>query len=349
MKAVQLALGGLVAFVLVGCGGREGESASEGPSNAPPGVSAVTPPSAEPVVPPPAAPNDASPPATLAPIEAKWLTVRGGFVYALTSNEVWRVATKGGAPQLLGRASGTAILSRLVVDDSFVYVSDGSDAQGQVLRVPLSGGALERFWDVGAGRPVSGIALAEGAVLVTLMAGGGGLWRFDPAAGAAAKLTDTFSASVVVDGAFAYTGSTGGTLVRTERATGASQELAFVDAAIDDMIVDGESLYLAVNEGAEAGAILRVPVGGGTITRLADEERPSALAVGGDYVYWATEGARVDDQFGDGGRVRRTLRAGGPVEDVASNLPSPSSIAVDADGVYLASIKRGAVLRVPLP
>jgi hypothetical protein len=110
--------------------------------------------------------------------------------------------------------------------------------------------------------------------------------------------------------------------------------------------VDGSWVYWTdYGESPGAGAVLRVPVGGGSSTTLFVGENPSELAIGGGNVFFLADG-------GTAGLVVKVPVAGGNAATVAE-LPSVSELAVDADAVYwaeYASVSRtqATIRKLPL-
>ncbi len=77
---------------------------------------------------------------------------------------------------------------------------------------------------------------------------------------------------------------------------------------------------------ASDGSVMRVPIGGGTPTTIAEKQgTPNGLAVDGSGIYWANNLE---------GTIRRAPLGGGPSTVVASGQDAPVAVAVDASHVY---------------
>lgn len=97
---------------------------------------------------------------------------------------------------------------------------------------------------------------------------------------------------------------------------------------IQKMVQDRNFLYwTTIDEDGENGAIMRLAKSGeGAPQKLADAHRPSALAIDGTHLYWASYST-------DAKLMKMPLRGGAPVT-LVENLSFPSDIAVDDDFVY---------------
>jgi hypothetical protein len=106
---------------------------------------------------------------------------------------------------------------------------------------------------------------------------------------------------------------------------------------------DGTNIYfMAANvNGAGGSNILYIPVGGGTVTILANSTgmRGAGLIEDGNFIYWADYSA---------GKIFETPKAGqtGSTRTVVQGLTNPLRVAVDANNVYYTSKSgAGAALR----
>ena len=123
---------------------------------------------------------------------------------------------------------------------------------------------------------------------------------------------------------------------------GASIPVASDVAYPTTLTANGGVLYFTLlsTTSDSAGAVLSVPVGGGTVATLAsqqeiDEGEPSSIAVGGGNVYWTTYSDIVSAPVG-----------GGPATTFASQQYA-SAVTADAQNVYWASSWQEAILKQP--
>ena len=146
--------------------------------------------------------------------------------------------------------------------------------------------------------------------------------------------------------------------------------------------LDGANMYW-LNDGAGQGAIVKKPIKGGTPTVLvAGLVQPDSLRTDGSSAYWIAFGEQagihkvslaggaaadlvisaapvpirqiaLDADFvywtdGPGGSVLRVSKSGGTPSSFSAALHGPSSIAIDASGVYVVeSGEAGAIVRIP--
>jgi hypothetical protein len=92
--------------------------------------------------------------------------------------------------------------------------------------------------------------------------------------------------------------------------------------------VDAANVYWTMNGATDpgAGAVMQVPIGGGTATTLASGQAPPlAIAVDNTSVYWLSADRILNVPIGGGSAT--TLVSG----------QSPSAIAVDATSLYWAN------------
>jgi hypothetical protein len=215
-----------------------------------------------------------------------------------------------------GFPSGTTVVScglpphvtLIGVDAAALYVLTES---GMFYRVDKTNGGKTLLYAVPAdpegGRTVFALglgddaALAGGALLAFTLAGG--VWSLDPSRPSTPVnvLGDVFENPPLVDSTSMY-------FLRADMAPGSIQ---YVD-------------------------VERVPLGGGAATVL-DPTYDSPVALGGDFVYVATEvdGPTIDPPYP---HLRRVPIGGGAVTTVLDTLDAsgyPGSIAADADAVYV--------------
>ena len=122
--------------------------------------------------------------------------------------------------------------------------------------------------------------------------------------------------------------------------------------------VDATSVYWG-NKGCTNGfpgdrSVMKVPVGGGTVTTLASNQDPVVLTVDATNVYWTdafgcSTGDPGDVAEGSGTVMKMALDGGTPTTLVPWGPFAPQGIAVDATSVYWADFQGpAAVLTVPV-
>ena len=118
--------------------------------------------------------------------------------------------------------------------------------------------------------------------------------------------------------------------------------LASGQANPGSLAVDKTHVYwLDGGGGGTPASVMRVPIGGGTPTRLATAQSPSALALDATRAYWE-----------DNGSIFATPLEGGAVTRLAAGQSLVGSIAVDAESVYWRTVDwdsgLGAVMKAPI-
>jgi hypothetical protein len=86
--------------------------------------------------------------------------------------------------------------------------------------------------------------------------------------------------------------------------------------------VNAKAVYWTTGKGS---TVMKVPLGGGSITTLASGHPAWAVTVDATSVYWAT---------GSEGSVLKVPLAGGPIITLASGQSDTAAVAVDATSVY---------------
>jgi hypothetical protein len=86
------------------------------------------------------------------------------------------------------------------------------------------------------------------------------------------------------------------------------------------------------------GAVMRVPIGGGTPPTFfaKNQNQANDIAIDGENVYWTVYGS---------GTVLRQSLAGGPPLTLASGQTQPQEIALDANNIYWTSSVDGTVMQ----
>jgi outer membrane protein assembly factor BamB len=266
------------------------------------------------------------------------------YVYWLNSSagQVRRVAKTGGQPATLSSSPGTYPWS-LAVDLRNVYWTvpnfflAGTNAA--VMELALDGGAPVAL-GTQLGEPTD-IAVGATAVFWTASSGSAEVQTAPIDGGAVASFAagPAEGGPIAIDADNLYW-SNGTDTYQAPLAGGAP--LSIGPAALA-LAVDAAYVYLAYGDGS-AGSVVRIPIGGGPATTLADSRPPSLVAVAVDAtnVYWIE---------GDGtigmGAVATMNKSGGTPVVLASGLQDPEAIAVDDTDVYFANTAAGEVEKIP--
>jgi sugar lactone lactonase YvrE len=99
--------------------------------------------------------------------------------------------------------------------------------------------------------------------------------------------------------------------------------------------VDGTSVYWT-DQGN--GTVMKVPLGGGSGTKIGSSNLPYGIAVDGTSVYWA------DFQ----GTIMKVPLSGGNATPLASGQSGPYGIALDSQNVYWTNYLGGTIMKVPI-
>jgi hypothetical protein len=133
--------------------------------------------------------------------------------------------------------------------------------------------------------------------------------------------------ALAVDESFLYwADSSGGTIGRASTAGGAPATIASGQAKPLHIAVDANTLYWVNQLGA---AVMEMPKAGGSPSLLAAAAEPSALAIDAMSVYWAN---------GTDQSVMSIPKSGGLPKVLGIVPGTPSTLVVDADYVYVASL-----------
>jgi len=138
-----------------------------------------------------------------------------------------------------------------------------------------------------------------------------------------------FPKGVAVDGTHVYwanwSGGASGSVSRVPKAGGAVQRLAEDEAGPQYVAVDETHVYWNNHGDGPKQGIRRLAKTGGTIELLSAGGNPSGIALDASHVYWAEWNA---------GTVNRRLKAGGPIQRLATGQDSASLIVLDDQRVY---------------
>jgi hypothetical protein len=111
------------------------------------------------------------------------------------------------------------------------------------------------------------------------------------------------------------------------------------EANPNGVVANASDVFWSVTEGN--GYILSAPIGGGSTTTLATDQRgPLVLAINGSNLYWLDDGF-VED--GSGAIVKMSITGGRPT--TLARPKFPDNLAVDSDDVYFTN--NGGVFKVP--
>jgi hypothetical protein len=240
---------------------------------------------------------------------------------------VMKASLSGGAAQPLARDSSAAF--GLAVDATYVYFTQ--PVAGRVMRVPIAGGpavplatqvdgplslatdGLNLYWT--GGKSVGSIMklpLRDGSTAIALLTGLG-----RPRA-------------IAVDGGFVYwTDLADGSVLRASTAdvdggaAGTSMRLTSGLTQPADLVVRAGYAYVP----DQAGRVLRVPVAGGVLEKLADTVGvPFGIASDGVSVYWST--------LGNGTIFKTSVTGLDPPQSLATGQADPHFLSLAADAIY---------------
>jgi hypothetical protein len=245
-------------------------------------------------------------------------------VYWGGSDTIMNVGLDGGTPQTL--ASGAGFAQCLAVDANNVYwttlgscPSDGGVcAPGSVFEVPLDGGTP---FTLASGQLTPGSITVDPTHVYWVDYGNG--------------TSNGAVMSVAIDG---------GGLVPLAQGLPTNYVLNGPEPDLNGIAVDSTGVYFTTWDGVSQGAVLKVPLTGGTPTTLATGTFPYGLAVNSSGVYFSDSKA---------GTILTAPLDGGVTVTIASGQLVPFAVAMDSTNVYWTNLggaaDGGAVLQVAKP
>lgn len=279
---------------------------------------------------------------------------------------VMKVPIGGGAPTTL--ATGLVGRCDLAVDATSVYYTIADTVPGAVMKVPIGGGAPSTIasGDIGYG-------LSVDATSIYWSKGGpsrspGSLMRVPVGGSTPTTLASCPSpsflcvglpsgseqigpTSIAVDATSVYWMNNGTALMKVASGGGPITELAWGDNGFGfpvhlptGIAVDATNVYWANGGGSPSGAVMKVPLGGGTPTVLARSgvNAPRGIAVDATNIYWTDTNNNTNTNT-----VMKLPLSGGTPTTLASWPGSGSGyIAVDATSVYWTTTD-GVMKRTP--
>lgn len=275
------------------------------------------------------------------------IAVHNGVVYwtnYYAGGAVMSVPVTGGTPTTI--ATNQDWPWAIAVDDNNVYWTNydngsagtvgapglGQTTSGTVMKVAVTGGTPVML-DQGLEGP---FGLAIDATNVYYTNAGGGRIKSVPIAGGTATVlaTDQVPLGIAVDGTSVYWVSFfNGTVSSTAKAGGSgTKELTASNTATNviGVAVNATSVFFSTDDGSTTSVIASMPLAGSASpTVLASGQDDGwGIALDATNVYWANS-----DQLPNGYMASTSL-TGGTVTKLATNIGFPTSIAVDATGLY---------------
>ncbi|HSK03151.1 MAG TPA: hypothetical protein VK932_17990, partial [Kofleriaceae bacterium] len=261
------------------------------------------------------------------------LVVAGGtLVWTDIAGGVWSMPADGGAPRQLSDQKAPAFAFQLFTAGGEVLATSRRD----LLRVGVPDGpvTLARIGGL-AEQPLE--VEADGAFIYLTLFKRPEIVRVPVAGGAATKLAELPRAVLALSGDTLYAASySTGVLVAIATATGATRVVARGLGKPTAIAADGTHVF-AYSERDEA--LRRIDVATGAATVLARGlVNSDDVELDGEHVYTRTWGARP--------ALVRVAKDGSRPAEVLAELPSPTDIAFDAGGVYVASRDGRRIVRL---
>jgi hypothetical protein len=219
-----------------------------------------------------------------------FLAVDSTYLYWTAAASIMRIPLTGGAPTTI--ATGPPDAEGVAVDATYVYWTTYEG--GTILRAPLTGGSATTMLS-GMGFTPFGIAVDAGAIYFTsLSTGTVNVMPLDggtPSALTTGLPAQSGATGIAVNGSSVYWGRAYEALDEIPLGGGTTMTIAGAQAdpfgvAVDDSYVYWTALY--------GGALMKAPLGGGTVTTLVSHLTAYAggVAVDSKAIYWAVADAQ---------------------------------------------------------
>ncbi len=246
-----------------------------------------------------------------------------------------KVSKAGGSPVILADGQNQPI--DIAVDGTNVYWTN-EGGSGSVMKVPTSGGTPTTL---AAGQGASfGIAVDGTSVYWTNITGNHAVMKVGIEGGTPAVFASATNpwAIAVSDGNVYFTD--GDNVMMAPAAGGNAVVIATGQNFPFSLAVDSTNVYWSSARGT--GAIVKMPLTGGTPTILASSTGMNRIAVDTTSVYFTTP----DPGSPNDGTVTSIPLAGGPTTQLVDGQSTPEGIAVDATSVYWVDTTLGAAMKL---
>ena len=198
----------------------------------------------------------------------------------------------------------------LAVNATHVYVTSGAT---KIAKIPVEGGSPVAF--VSAPLLVAGLAVDPASVYWTTY--------------------DTEHADPH------------GTVMKASLATGETTMLASDQGGATDIKVDATAVYWAKYASRNGGgAIMKLPMTGGTPVMLATANSPTGIAIDGDSLYWMESGRQSDGTQTVSALKKVPVSGGSPTTLVSPFSSSGCRAAFVVDGPFIYWAADGAIIRM---